>query len=92
MSGQADGPVEQFKRVTAATLRAMADEGELEVTYSAGSPNITGKAVRLPLPGRALDAGQVSLLRGTADALALRIRYHDEKRHNAVSPRSPLAR
>jgi cobaltochelatase CobT len=92
MSGQADGPVEQFKRVTAATLRAMADEGELEVTYSAGSPNVNGKSVRLPLPGRALDASQVSLLRGTADALALRIRYHDEKRHNAACPRSPLAR
>jgi cobaltochelatase CobT len=92
MSGQADGPIEQFKRVTASTLRAMADEGELEVTYSAGAPNVNGKTVRLPLPGRALDAGQVSVLRGTADALALRIRYHDAKRHSAASPRSPVAR
>ena len=92
MSNQADGPVEEFKRVTASTLRALADEGELDVTFSAGTPNVNGKTVRLPLPGRALDRDQISLLRGTADSLALRIRYHDAKRHQQSSPKSPIAR
>ena len=69
MSNQADGPVEEFKRVTASTLRALADEGELDVTFSAGTPNVNGKAVRLPLPGRALDRDQISLLRQTSSAI-----------------------
>ncbi|HTU52640.1 MAG TPA: cobaltochelatase subunit CobT [Acetobacteraceae bacterium] len=89
MSGnasQGNERVEEFKRATASALRAIAAEPEVQVAFQPGPPGLAGKRARLPLPTRALPPGERSRLRGTADSVALRLRYHDDGTHAARSP------
>ncbi|HEY0436645.1 MAG TPA: cobaltochelatase subunit CobT, partial [Phenylobacterium sp.] len=51
-----------------------------------GPSGLAGKRARLPLPTRALPAGEMAKLRGAADSLALRLRHHDDAIHNARMP------
>jgi len=48
--------------------------------------------VRLPNPPRDLPAEEAAQLRGTADSVALRLRYHDDGVHSKRVPSGPLAR
>ena len=89
MSGNAspgNERVEEFKRATASALRAIAAEPDVQVAFQPGPPGLAGKRARLPLPTRALPPGERSRLRGTADSVALRLRYHDDSAHAARSP------
>ena len=85
-------PVEVFKRSTAATVRAMSGERELEVSYGAETPSMAADRVRLPLPPRDLDPTEVAKVRGEADSLSLRMRHHDAKVHNKRMPAGQAAR
>ena len=86
------GKAEDFKRATANTLRAMAGVPDTQVTYQPGPAGLAGKRIRLPSPSRALPASETAKLRGAADAMALRLRYHDDALHNARQPSSREAR
>ncbi|GAB0114010.1 cobaltochelatase subunit CobT [Acidisoma sp. C75] len=94
MSGTKDGneKAEAFKRATAGALRAIAGEPEAEVAFQAGPASLAGKRARIPAPTRALPGAEMARLRGAADALALRLRYHDSAVHAARSPASREAR
>jgi len=87
---QAEDTVELVKRVTAAALKAVAAQGEVSVTFTSGGAQgavqVAEKTARLPAPPRRLPAGGMTRLRGTADALALRLRYHDEGLHRRIMP------
>ena len=48
--------------------------------------NVTGKRARLPLPTRALPAAEMARLRGQSDAIALRLRHHDDAVHAQRMP------
>ena len=48
--------------------------------------------MRLPNPPRDLPAEEAAQLRGAADSLALRMRYHDDAVHSRRAPGGPLAR
>ena len=85
-------PVEEFKRVTAATMRAMAHRRELTVSFTGEPPGIEGEAAHLPLPSRELSYDEVSNLRGEADSMALRLRHHNPKAHSRHMPRGQIAR
>ncbi len=87
-----DHPVEIFKRATAACVRAMSGEGELEVSYGAETPSRTEDRVRLPLPPRDLDPYEVAKVRGEADSLSLRMRHHDPAVHSGRMPTGAMAR
>lgn len=84
--GQADGPVEDVKRRTTMALRAIAGRGDLEVSFAATGAAIRGAEVRLPAVQRVPAGEELSCLRGTADAVALRLRYHDERIHARHAP------
>jgi cobaltochelatase CobT len=86
------GKAEDFKRATANTLRAMAGVADTQVTFQPGQAALAGKRIRLPSPSRALPASETAKLRGAADAMALRLRYHDDALHNARQPGSREAR
>jgi len=88
----AESPSEAFKRNTAAVMRAMARQPELEVTYGPDTASTDGKTARLPTPSRDLPEGEVSILRGEADALALKLRHHDEAAHAGLRPQGGVAR
>ena len=45
-----------------------------------------GKLARVPSPGPSLPTRAVAEARGAADAVALRLRYHDSRVHLANSP------
>ncbi len=77
---------EEFKRATAGALRAIAEVADVQVAFQPGPSGIAGKRARLPLPTRALPAAEMAKLRGAADALALRLRHHDDAVHQARMP------
>ncbi|MDJ0896097.1 MAG: cobaltochelatase subunit CobT [Alphaproteobacteria bacterium] len=85
--------LETFKRATAATLRAIAEEREFDVAYGNDpSGSVAPGMARLPTPARDLNATDVSLVRGEADAIALRLRYTDEQVHQRAMPSGQAAR
>ena len=95
MSGSSrddEHPVEVFKRSTAACVRAMSGERELEISYGAETPSMSGEKVRLPLPPRDLDPIEIAKVRGEADSLSLKKRYHDVSIHAARMPSNQAAR
>ncbi|WP_160120945.1 cobaltochelatase subunit CobT [Rhodovarius lipocyclicus] len=77
---------EEFKRATAGVLRAIAQESDVQVAFQPGPAGLSGKRARLPLPTRTLPPAEMAKLRGAADALALRLRHHDEAVHAARMP------
>ncbi len=93
MSSRApDNPADPFKKALAEATRAMADDRELTVSYSVDPPGMTGDAMRLPQLTRRLTKEEVLIARGTADALALRRRFHDAGTHSRYLPAGPMAR
>jgi cobaltochelatase CobT len=89
---QAFSPTEIFKRATASTLRAIAERDDLQVGFGPEPPGLSGTRVKLPNPARDLPAEEAAQLRGAADALALRLRYHDDAVHAKRCPGNALAR
>jgi cobaltochelatase CobT len=85
-------PVEIFKRATAATLRAMSGQDEVEVNFSNDAPSVVGKRVRIPNPARDLNPRDAAIARGAADAVALKMRHHDIGIHAYRMPTSTQAR
>src|SRR5271166_4208909 len=85
-------PTETFKRATSATLRAIAERDDVMVGFGPEAAGLSGSRVRLPNPPRDLPAEEAAQLRGAADSVALRLRYHDDAVHSKRMPASPLAR
>jgi len=85
-------PTENFKRATAAALRAIAERDDVTVGFGPEPASASGARVRLPNPPRDLPAEDVAQLRGAADSVALRLRYHDNEVHSRRLPSAPLAR
>jgi cobaltochelatase CobT len=85
-------PTENFKRATAAALRAIAERDDVTVGFGPEPASASGARVRLPNPPRDLPAEDVAQLRGAADSVALRLRYHDNGVHSRRLPSAPLAR
>ena len=89
---QPDNPSEPFKKALAEATRVLADDPDMGVTYSVDPPGMTNDAVRLPQVSRRMTKAEVMLARGTADAYALRRRFHDEGTHNRYNPQGQMAR
>jgi cobaltochelatase CobT len=85
-------PTEIFKRATAATLRAIAERDDVTVGFGPEPAGASGARVRLPNPPRDLPVEETAQLRGAADSLALRLRYHDQAVHSRRTPHGPLAK
>ena len=85
-------PLDRFKAVLAGTARAIADEPEVEVAFTADAPVQSGKHIKVPMPARALPAEQVAEARGFADGFALRLKHHDAALHARAAPPDAVAR
>jgi cobaltochelatase CobT len=80
-------PVETFKRSLAQATRALAGrEEELEVAFSSDGPKLLSGKIVLPQPPRVISEPEAEKLRGQADALALKLAYHDDKAHAQYRP------
>jgi cobaltochelatase CobT len=87
-----DNPLEEFRQITAAAMRAMSGEPEVNVTFSPDRPSLAGTSARLPMPSRELPPDEVAVVRGEADSFALKLRYHDDALHAKRQPSGPMAR
>jgi cobaltochelatase CobT len=87
-----EAPAEPFKRVLGLCVRAIAGDGEVQVSYAPGKPEIDGKLVQLPEPSRVPSLKEVAVIRGWADSLALTAACHDAKLHARLAPKAGPAR
>jgi len=92
MSKPNDNPADPFKKALAEATKAMAMEPELNVAFSVDPPGVTNDTVRLPQVTRRMTRDEVLLARGTADAYALRMRFHNEATHTRYAPEGQMAR
>ena len=81
-----------IKRVTEATVKAVSARDDVSVAFAPGAHGLShteeGSQARLPTPTRKFNPGELKILRGEADAAALRLRYHDPKVFNRQRPGS----
>jgi len=87
-----DNPADPFKKALAEATKVMANDPELSVTFSVDPPGASNDSIRLPQVSRRMSRQEVLLARGTADALALRHKYHDESTFNRYVPQGQMAR
>jgi cobaltochelatase CobT len=85
-------PIDLFRRALAGAARAIARDPEVEVAFSSEPVPASGKTARVPSPGPSLQPKLVAEARGAADAVALRLRHHDERMHAASAPLDPDSR
>src|ERR1700727_3019738 len=77
---------EEFKRATAGVLRAIAEVPDVQVAFQPGPSGLSARRARLPWPTRALPRAEMAKLRGQSDAIALRLRHHDDAVHAQRMP------
>lgn len=87
-----DNPADPFKKALTEATRALASDHDLNVTFSADPSGVTGDTMRLPQISRRLTREEILLARGTADALAMKLRHHDAATHARYAPTGPMAR
>jgi cobaltochelatase CobT len=87
-----EAPTEPLKQAVAVTLKAIARKPDLEVSFSTDKPALTAERARLAEPPRRMTAADVALLRGQADAMALRLACHNETLHRKLAPEGQAAR
>ncbi|MEZ5715081.1 MAG: hypothetical protein R3D85_07870 [Paracoccaceae bacterium] len=92
MKKPSDNPADPFKKALAEATKVMADDPELSVTYTVDPSGVSGDAMRLPQVSRRMTRDEVLLARGTADALALKHKYHDAATHARYAPQGDMAR
>ena len=92
MTKPSENPADPFKKALADAARTMAQDRDLTVSYSVDPAGLSGAQMRLPQVSRRMTRDEVLLARGTADALALHRRYHDDTTHARYLPQGQMAR
>ncbi|WP_445501063.1 cobaltochelatase subunit CobT [Microvirga sp. G4-2] len=88
-----EAPAEPLKRSIAGAMKAIARKPDLEVAFASDRPVLMGQdKARLPEPPRKLTSQDVAILRGNADAMALRLACHDAVLHRRLAPEGQAAR
>src|SRR6266702_5866076 len=87
-----EAPTEPFKRAVGICLRAIAAKNDLEVSFASERPGLVGGKARLPEPPRRLNEREAAIVRGHADAIALRLACHDPAVHRKLAPGGQQAR
>ncbi len=83
----------QFQNATASTLKAISGNmiEEREIKFSGSTSYLSSKEVRLPIISKELGGSELYKLRGEADKIALKIKYHDPVLHSKYIPSSDLS-
>jgi cobaltochelatase CobT len=80
-----------LKRVTAAACKAIARHKDTAIQFGHAGASLGGDTVHLPAPPPQVNRAAITKLRGISDALALRLRYHDEAVHKRHAPQGKEA-
>src|SRR5258705_10393543 len=87
-----ESPTEPFKRAVTGCLRAIAKKPDLDVSFAAERPGLISGKARLPEPPRKLGKLEAAIVRGNADAIALKLACHDPAVHRKLVPGGQQAR
>jgi cobaltochelatase CobT len=87
-----ESPTEPFKRAVTGCMRAIARKADLEISYAAERPGLSGNKARLPEPPRKLSRAEAAIVRGNADAMALRLACSNQALHRRQQPGGQQAR
>lgn len=87
-----DNPADPFKKALSEATKTLANDSDLGVSFSVDPPGMTNDQVRLPQVTRRMTRDEVLLARGTADAFALRRRFHNPATSNRYLPQGNMAR
>lgn len=85
-------PTDAFKEALKGTVRAVAGNATLEVSFSSEEPKLIDKQVVLREPAPNSSHKQIRITRGMADSLSLRASCHDSEIHNQIAPTDAEAR
>ncbi|MCF6304023.1 MAG: cobaltochelatase subunit CobT [Rhodobacteraceae bacterium] len=86
-----DNPADPFKKALAEATKTLANNADLMVTYTVDPSGISGDTVRLPQITRRMTTAEILLARGTADAYAMKLRFHNDATHTKYSPQGEIA-
>ncbi len=86
-----DNPADPFKKALTGATKAMANDAEMSVSYSVDPPGLSSDTMRLPQVTRRMTRDEVMLARGTADAFAMRRRFHNAGTHARYAPQGEIA-
>ena len=92
MNNPSDNPADPFKKALAEATKVIADDPELAVSYSVDPAGQTSDTIRLPQVSRRMTRDEVLLARGTADAFALRHKFHDQATAAKYMPQGQMAK
>ncbi|GHF44062.1 cobaltochelatase subunit CobT [Seohaeicola zhoushanensis] len=92
MAAHSDNPADPFKKALAEATKVMADDPELNISYTVDPSGLSGENMRLPQVSRRMTREEVLLARGTADSLAMHRKYHDDATHARYAPPGDMAR
>ena len=90
MSNKKD-QVNDFKKAISSTLRAISKKKDIDINFGADT-SIDSNSVTLPLPSIKLEELEKKEIRGIADSIALKFKYHDKKTHATLKPKSKVAK
>lgn len=89
---QNDNPADPFKKALAEATKTLANDPDLNVSFSVDPSGMANDQMRLPQVTRRMTKDEVLLARGTADAYALRRRFHNPATANRYLPQGNMAR
>jgi cobaltochelatase CobT len=84
--------VEPLRRAITGSVRAIAGDGDVEVTFANERPGMTAERIRLPELSKRPTLHELAVTRGLGDSMALRLACHDDKVHATMAPQGSDAR
>ncbi|CDM59484.1 MULTISPECIES: cobaltochelatase subunit CobT [Rhizobium] len=84
--------VEPLRRAITGSVRAIAGDGDVEVTFANERPGMTAERIRLPELSKRPTMHELAVTRGLGDSMALRLACHDDRVHATMAPQGSDAR
>ena len=82
--------IEVFKKSISSTLKAISKKKDLHVNFGS-EKEISSETVTLPIPSIKLEDIEKKEIRGIADSIALKFKYHNKNLHTKLKPKSKVA-
>ncbi len=81
-----ESPAKTLERAISITARALSGKRDLDVSFGGDVAILSDEKLTLPMVTPDMDGDAISVLRGRADALALRLAHHDAGIHQMARP------
>ncbi len=82
--------ISDFKKSISSTLKAISKKPNIEINYGSET-EVNDDSVTLPLPSIKLEDIEKKEIRGIADSIALKFKYHNKHIHETLKPKSKVA-